>query len=220
MKVRFRSSITLKMALLVLGGTSIVFALLLAYSYYHSREIILEEAEKNARNLSLSVARRIEQEFRAVSKVPENLACDLQTNEDNKERLLKLIRRVVAANHEVFGSTVAFEPFAFDKGVKSFAPYYYKGKEGIKYEQLGTSYNYYMSDWYHIPKVLKAPLWTEPYYDEGGGKIVMTTYSYPLFELREDGGPGKFRAIITSAVAPQTPFLGLFPRGLIRQGPM
>jgi hypothetical protein len=32
------------MTLLVLGGTSLVFALVLGYSYYYSRKIILDEA--------------------------------------------------------------------------------------------------------------------------------------------------------------------------------
>ncbi len=66
----FRSSILLKMALLVAGGTSVVFALVLMYSYRYSRQIILDESEKNARNLAFSVARRVGQEFRAVEKIP------------------------------------------------------------------------------------------------------------------------------------------------------
>ena len=74
MKWKFRSSIALKLTFLVLGGASLVFALIMVYSYTSSREIILKEAENSARNLTLSVARRIEQEFRAVAKVPESLA--------------------------------------------------------------------------------------------------------------------------------------------------
>ncbi len=66
MNVKLHNSIALKMTLLVLGGTSIVFSLVLAYSYYSSKRIILNDAEQNAKNLALSVARRIEQEFRTV----------------------------------------------------------------------------------------------------------------------------------------------------------
>jgi hypothetical protein len=54
------TSISLKITLLVLCGASLVFALALAYSYSYSRGIILEEAEKGARGLTLSVARKIE----------------------------------------------------------------------------------------------------------------------------------------------------------------
>jgi len=92
------------MTLLVLGGTSLVFALVLGYSYYYSRKIILDEAEMKARNLTLSVANKIEQEFRAVTKVPRHLASFLKTNDYNRTTLGRIIREMVADNPEVFRS--------------------------------------------------------------------------------------------------------------------
>ncbi len=57
MNVKFHNSIALKITLLVLGGASLVCSLVLAYSYYSSKKIILNDAEQNAQNLALSVAR-------------------------------------------------------------------------------------------------------------------------------------------------------------------
>ena len=157
------SSISLKITVLVLCGTSIVFSLALAYSYSYSRRIILDEAEKSARSLTLSVARRIEQEFRAAAKVPKGLAAVLEASNPDKETLLRIIGRMVEESREIYGSAVAFEPGAFEKDLHWFAPYYFKGKSGITYEQLGSeSYDYFTKDWYHLPKVLKAPVWTDP----------------------------------------------------------
>ena len=102
------------MTLLVLGGTSLVFALVLGYSYYYSRKIILEEAEMEARNLALSVANKIEQEFRAVTKVSQHIVSFLKTNDYNRTTLGRIIREMVADNQEVFGLTVGFEPDAFE----------------------------------------------------------------------------------------------------------
>ena len=48
-------------------------------------------------------------------------------------------------------------------------------------------------DWYQIPKLLNKPYWSEPYYDEGGGEMMMTTYSKPLYDSE-----GKLYAIITA----------------------
>ena len=67
----------------------------LAYSYSYSRGIILEEAEKGARELTLSVARKIEQEFRAAAKVPKALAAVLETSNPDKETLVRLVSRMV-----------------------------------------------------------------------------------------------------------------------------
>lgn len=203
MTIRFHQSILFKMTLLVLGGTSIVFGLVLFYSYTNSRRIILTEAEKTARNLSLSVARRLEQEFRAVSKVPENLGRVLEIRPGNsKKRLHTLIALLVESNEEVFGSTVAFEPQAFDRSLRSYAPYFYRTDLGLGYEQLAaSSYDYFQRDWYYIPKVLRAPIWTEPYFDVGGGEILMSTYSVPFFKREPDGKRGKVEGIITADIS-------------------
>src|SRR4030042_908804 len=100
--VKPHSSIGLKITVLVLCGASIVFALALAYSYSYSRRIILEEAEKGARDLTLSVARKIEQEFRAAAKVPEHLAAVLETVNPDKETLAPLMSRMVEESTEVY----------------------------------------------------------------------------------------------------------------------
>lgn len=202
MRVTWHSSITFKMTLLVLGGTAVVFALVLAYSYISSRDIILAEAEKNARNLTLSVARRVEQEFRAVAKVPESFARFLENTPCDKETLHRLIQEFVSTNDEIYGSTVAFEPYKFKPAVEAYSPYYCKNKGGLRYESLGTaSYNYFQHDWYHVPKIMRTPVWSEPYLDVGGGGVLMITYSCPFFERDRHGIPGNVRGIVGADVS-------------------
>ena len=86
--------------------------------------------------------------------------------------------------------------------MKSYAPYLYKTKDGVAYEDLGSaSYDYFTKDWYHIPEVLKAPFWSDPYFDEGGGDIIMTTYSVPFFERRKDGAAERLKGVITADIS-------------------
>ena len=206
MRLRFLNSITFKMTLLVLGCTSLVFSIILGYSYSYSRKIILNEAEMKARNLTLSVANKIEQEFRAVTKVSQHIVSFLKTNDYNKTTLDQIIREMVEDNPEVFGSAVGFEPNAFEEGVQSYSPYYYKTGMGLKYLQLGSaSYNYFQKDWYHIPKVLKAPVWIEPYFHRRGGGIIMTAYSVPPPESAKDGAATKVKAIVSADVSLEWP---------------
>jgi phosphoserine phosphatase RsbU/P len=158
MMLKLRSSITLKMAMLVAGGTSLVLSLVLAYSYAYSRKLILEEAENTARNLALSVARRIEQEFRAVGKVPKNFACFFETSAIDSETLARLLRRAVADNPEIFGCAVAFEPYSFKPNVRAYAPYCFRTASGMTFVELGAQeYHYFQRDWYQIPHELRTP---------------------------------------------------------------
>jgi class 3 adenylate cyclase len=202
MIARVRASIGLKMGLLVLGGTSLIFGLVLGYTYFSTRALILREAEVGARNLAYSVARRVEQEFRAVAKVPEHAACFLETSGPDRETLLKVLKRLVTDSPEVYGSTASFEPYAFDKSIRAVAPYFYREAGGLKFKELSAdSYDYFIQDWYHIPKVLRAPVWSEPYFDEGGGNILMVTYSVPFFARGANGAPGEVLGVVTADVS-------------------
>jgi len=202
MKFRGFRSIAVKITILVLVGTALVFSGILAYSYVYSKNMILEEAKGSAINLAKAVANRIEREFRGVEKVPRNLACVLESAHLDEKTLHRVMRRMVEENSEIFGAAIAYEPYAFSVTTRNYAPYFCKKGKTVEYVQLATpEYNYFQQDWYHIPKELKAPVWSEPYFDEGGGNILMATYSFPLFEESDDGAPSRVKAILTADVS-------------------
>lgn len=195
-------SIALKMTLLVLAGTGLVFASILVYSYVYSKHLILEETEDSLQNLCLAAARQIDSEMRSVEQIPQDLACFIETVPCDGAGIERLLKNTVQCNREIYGSTVAFEPRAFDKDIDAYAPYFYKGQNGIELVQLGNdTYNYSQHDWYHIPRTLGAPVWSEPFFDEGGGNVLMATYSYPVFETSGDGMKGPVKAIATADVS-------------------
>jgi sigma-B regulation protein RsbU (phosphoserine phosphatase) len=202
MSPSFTRGITFKLTIAVLGLTSLIFVGIITYGHVYSRKIMLKEAEQNARHLAQSTAWRIEQEFRSVAKIPEGLARYLEVRPCRyRETLLALIRAAVSENREIFGSAVAYEPYAFAPGLRYFAPYYYKDGTRLRFVDVSESYNYTQKDWFHIPEVLRAPVWTQPYYDEGGGNILMVTYSVPFFKTDPDGKREKVRGIVTSDVS-------------------
>jgi sigma-B regulation protein RsbU (phosphoserine phosphatase) len=60
-------------------------------------------------------------------------------------------------------------------------------------------YEYFYWDWYQIPKELKRPVWTEPYFDEGAGQIIMATYSVPFYKTVS--GERKFMGVVTADIS-------------------
>ena len=98
-------------------------------------------------------------------------------------------------NEFICGAAVAFEPHYYASEGRYFSPYSYRDPNGeIKSKQLGNeTYDYHYMDWYQIPKLLDEPYWSEPYYDDGGGEMMMTTYSKPLYDEY-----GNLYAIITA----------------------
>ena len=189
--------IALKLTVLILSSVSIIFFLVFSYNYFVSRRIIVHNIEKNARNLSRATVNRIDMVLRAIEKVPENLAGFIECAAHSRTDIIDLIRMVIKNNSEIYGATIAFEPYAFEENSRTFAPYFYKTEGEIKFTYV--PYEYFDWDWYQIPKELNRPAWTEPYFDEGGGNIIMATYSVPFYKNVD--GHKKFMGVVTADIS-------------------
>ena len=191
--------ITFKLVVLILLSTGAIFASIFAYNYHISRQIIVNNIRQNAQNLAMATVNRMDLVLRAVEEIPEGLAFALEKTSFSEKELLSLLHILVEKNPDVYGSTAAFEPYAFNDS-SCFAPYFFKpeGKLQFRYLDCG-SYSYFSQDWYKLPKKQDRPLWSQPYYDKGGGNIIMATYSVPFFyEGRETEA---FRGVVTADVS-------------------
>jgi sigma-B regulation protein RsbU (phosphoserine phosphatase) len=193
--------IAFKLILFIMSGISLIFSLIFGYNYLYSRRILLKNVEHNARNLALATTNRIDKILRSVEVATMNLATFLQQSDyADEERLLGLIRAFVESNPEIYGSNIAFEPYAYDKNSLYFSPYFYKSGDEIEFTYIGgQGYHYFYWTWYQIPKELNRPVWSEPYYDEGGGNIIMCTYSVPLY--KSVSGEKEFLGILTADIS-------------------
>ncbi len=193
--------IAFKLIVLITLSSALVFLIILSYNYYASRRMIEKDVKENAKNLAFSTANRIETILRSVQKVTENMACFLENSSYNKKELLQFLKITVENNPEIYGSTIAFEHYSFDNNLPAFAPYFYKenGKIRLKNLQDVFKYNYFISDWYQIPKELDRPVWSEPYFDEGSGNIMMATYSVPFHKNVK--GKRQFMGVVTADVS-------------------
>jgi sigma-B regulation protein RsbU (phosphoserine phosphatase) len=192
--------IAFKLSILILSTTAIIFIVIFGYSYQISRRLILNNVRDNAKNLTFNAVNRIETVLQSFEKIPENLAYFLEYSTYNKSDILNLVRSIVQNNPEIYGSTIAFEPYAFEKDSLYFAPYFYKDNGTIKFTYLGgEQYRYFYWDWYQIPKELNKPQWSEPYYDKGGGNIIMSTYSVPFY--KNVNGKKRLMGIVTADIS-------------------
>lgn len=196
-----RRGIAFKLILFIMTGITLIFALIFGYNYLYSKRILLKNVEDNARNLALATTNRIDKILRSMEVAATNLATFLQqTAYDDKERLLGLIRSFVECNPEIYGSTFAFEPYAYDKDSLYFSPYFYKSEGETKFTYIGgEGYHYFYWTWYQLPKELNRPVWNEPYYDEGAGNIIMSTFSVPIY--KDVSGAREFLGVLTADIS-------------------
>jgi sigma-B regulation protein RsbU (phosphoserine phosphatase) len=181
-------------------SSGLIFITIFGYHYLSARRIIEKDTEEKTEHLVFATVNYIEAVLRPLQKVPEQLAYFMEHGSCNREELLRLLREMVENNSEVYGSTVAFEPYAYDKKLLYFAPYFCKSGGKIEFTYLGSErYQYFYWDWYQIPKELDRPCWSEPYFDEGGGNILMATFSVPFY--KKVAGKRQFAGIVTADIS-------------------
>ena len=193
--IKFKKSIAFKLALVFSMSVLLIFFVIFGLYYRFTRRMIEKSTAENAKNLTFGTVMRIEGILRSVQQVPENMAGTLERGPVGKEHLLALLKSAVEKNPELYGCGVCFAPYAYDKKSLYFAPYYHRNKGALSFSWLGSeNYRYFVFDWFQIPKELGKPQWSEPYFDKGGGNILMATYSVPFY--RKINGRQTFAGVI------------------------
>jgi PAS domain S-box-containing protein len=177
-------SLRLKFLLLVIAPLFGIFAVILVLGLQafedNTRETIAHELVQSAELR----ATKIEVLLREVAQIASSTADHLSINSNIDEAAaFDILSSNVAANPLVFGAAIAFEPGEFP-GRQLFGPYVYRqGKNLAEIVTTELDYDYTLPewDWWHLPREAASGIWTEPYFDEGGGNIYMATFSAPFF---------------------------------------
>mgnify|MGYP000983738209 CR=1 FL=1 len=196
-----KTGLAFKLTIFILSGAMLVFCASFAYYYYSTKTIILQNVRERSKDLTTSALYQIESVIDDAEQVPAFLAYIMENTPPHARQLDQYLKDFVKSSPSVFGSTAAFEPYAFDARNKLYAPYYYRDKDELCFSMLGSGgdYDYFLMDWYMLPKELGKPVWSEPYFDEGGGDIVMSTYSVPFY--RYIAGARFFWGVITADIS-------------------
>lgn len=191
-----RRSLALRLALATLAGCAAVLLVLLLDAQRWTEATLRTHIEREGSNVIDAAAARIDAELARVEETPILLARLLRTARPDRAGLERGLCASVAANPTLFGAAAAFEPEAWAPGVVSFAPYCHRAGAEVRVKDLASdAYDYRSRDWYRLPRDAGRASWSEPYLDEGGGEVLMATYSVPL------AGPEGVRGVVTADVA-------------------
>ncbi|MBQ9462900.1 MAG: SpoIIE family protein phosphatase [Bacteroidales bacterium] len=176
-------------AALTLEATSII-------QYIYSQKGIKEEASLRAQSemeaTKLKVINVVDQAETAVRNSMWIASWCL----DIPDSMHAVTRRLVKDNPVVIGSCIAMVP-GYSKKYPLYAPYtcIEDGKLADK-SLAGEQYDYPSQEWFTKPLETKGGYWSEPYFDEGGGNVLMTTYSVPITDRY-----GKIAAVFTADIS-------------------
>ncbi len=195
-KVKFRHSFAFKLSLYIITCLVVTLLSVLVCNYYECKNMIMDDMKKDAGILAASTLREVSGAFHAAQQITEDMSSVLENSEITEKELLGLLKDVVRNNYEIYGCTISFEPYMFDKTKYYFDPYFYKPNGVIKYFEFNNNeeLNYFKGDWYATPKKLNKGVWSEPYFDKDGANILMVTHSEPFYKTID--GKRKFCGVV------------------------
>ena len=196
-KNRFHSlAARISIGIIVLGA--LVFIAVLSANYQLSRNLLDEYVGELARTAAVSTVKEIEAVFSSAATSADSLSAIVLKADISKQQIQDTIRAFLKINHDIYGMTVALEPNALHQDIGEFSPYFFRKDDRLDYTDLATGdYRYRMWDWYKLPRSGQHAVWTEPYFDRGGGNTLMTTYATPLMTGEEPG----FAGVVTADIS-------------------
>jgi phosphoserine phosphatase RsbU/P len=173
----------------VLSVTIPIYAVALYMSYHATAQRLEANAARDADELASQLAMNLDTVVRPIEGGVRTIARQLEEVNPPPEQYAARIHGILAAWPDVYGSTIAVEVDKDDPESRPFAPYYYRTGPSLAYSDLALAeYGYDKLQWYRSAADSRQPVWSDPYFDEGGGNVWMVTYSVPFFHKAAASG--------------------------------
>ena len=174
----------------------VVYSVVAVTSYFQNKKASIDRMNAYLLELTSHHAAELDSRFAAISRTPVIVAETIEGMKTLTEaRLYDLMERRLAADPDLFGMSVSFEPYALDPKRAAFSARVARTPGGLEKVDSRADSGYGTADWYLIPKLLDGPYWTEPLFSAGGGNELSCSFSHPL-RLK-----GKFAGIVTADIS-------------------
>ncbi|MCL4821353.1 MAG: SpoIIE family protein phosphatase [Vicinamibacteria bacterium] len=136
-------------------------------------------AAVQARTVGRLIQTRLAADLAVAERVPLRLAASVRDGFVGRAAIERALCAAVETSPVVYGSALVFVPGAVGDG--AWAPYCHRTDTGLRLIDLGHDGRRYDDQaWYASPLASGQPVWTEPYFDEGGGDVLMVTRAVPV----------------------------------------
>ncbi|MEI7500529.1 MAG: SpoIIE family protein phosphatase [Bacteroidota bacterium] len=199
-RITFHRGLVFRYSMFFIIAILVIIFIPMVIGYGTSGALLYMNAQWRATMLTEQTITQFEKELQPTELVPQTLVQAMGNPNISYAEVMRIARDFVKHDPVVFGTCLALEPYLYKPENYWYAPYTFE-KNGILINRnLGSAdYDYFKKDWYRLPKLLNKPLWTEPYYDEGGGDTLMCTYSTPIY--RNIKGKQVFSGVLTMDVS-------------------
>ncbi|MBN1142078.1 MAG: SpoIIE family protein phosphatase [Deltaproteobacteria bacterium] len=174
-----KRSLFFRLALLILGGGSLVVLAIVAFNHFQMRRNILADQERYYTALASSAAAKFSVQLMETQKVVDEAAALFTTLPRTRATALSLLKKCLRLNRNIYGSAIALAPLENDQEAGFRILYAWREGERIRTMERSQPEQDYQSDWFSLPYYLSESVWTDPYVDADVDTL-MITYCTPV----------------------------------------
>lgn len=179
-KLQARSSIIL------LVVAAVIIEVMSVGQYLFTRNGIRHEVEQRARTEINLKNMEIQNVISDVEVAVNNMQWLIDWAAANPDSIYSTLQLIIHNNPIITGCAMAFEPNHFPSKGEWYEPF--AGRENgltgaIVHRQIGSAeHNYHNATWYREGLASKGGHWTEPYFDDAGSKMIVSSYTLPIHD--------------------------------------
>ncbi len=180
-KESFKSLFTLQGLKLLLVAAVLLEATSLI-QYFFSKKGLEEEASRRAESELVINRLEIEKVTNMVEQAAHDMAWSLTDKLDKPEQFEANLKQMLDTNPVIIDAAVAFTSEYYPEFGHWYEPLLARRTDG-SYEPMvlgSEDHDYFQTDWYIHAVEQGEDYWSEPYYDESGGRTMLVTFATPL----------------------------------------
>ena len=195
MKLSFRKAILIYTLVPIIT----LFSLFAINNILMIKREALQRIENHMTDLAISYAGIFDGFLKPIEgAVIINASLVEETDTPVEKNIYRLLELQVENNPIIYGAAIAFMPNQFSSERRLFAPYVYRKNEEITHMDIAEQgYDYTAGEWAWWSRAVETgkAVWSEPYFDEGAGNILMSTYAVPFYK------DNKLQGVATADIA-------------------
>ena len=181
---RFLNTIKQIPGLGVIIAAAVLLELVSGIMFYTSHNIIQETMEKLVEREMSGIYVSIRNHLSKIEVMVDNMAWVVRDDLDNPDAMFLTTRSLVENNPAILGSSISFIPDYYPQKGRLFEPYAIRKADGtVESQQIGSAeHDYTKNEFYIVPTTTNRGHWCEPYRNNDGAKVLVTTYAVPVHD--------------------------------------
>lgn len=157
--------------------------------YFHIRKEALHTAQMRAEAMLKTTERIIATRMGKIEIAVNTMQSMAEYALDDPDAMFEIAGYITDANQRIMGAGIAFKEDYYPEKGHWYETYvgYQNGSDTLVSRQIGSEeHDYFQMDWFKQGMAAKEGFWSNPYFDNAGGKTYMISYCCPIFDTANE----------------------------------